>query len=38
MLQGDTKPARRLIEARFDDIKAVTESGTPFLDIELSSW
>eukprot|EP00775_Hariotina_reticulata_P009065 gene9065-9235_t len=38
MLQGETKPIRRLIEARFDDIKAITECSTPFLDIELSSW
>ncbi|KAF6261974.1 hypothetical protein COO60DRAFT_1498629 [Scenedesmus sp. NREL 46B-D3] len=29
MLQGDTKPIRRLIEGRFDDIKAITESHTP---------
>jgi hypothetical protein len=27
MLQGDTKPIRRLIEARFDEIKAITEGG-----------
>jgi hypothetical protein len=38
MLQGDTKPIRRLIEGRFDHIKAITESHTPYLDPELSSW
>lgn len=38
MLQGETKPIRRLIEGRFDDIKAITESHTPYLDPELSSW
>eukprot|EP00798_Chlamydomonas_sp_ICE-L_P016311 gene16311-22499_t len=38
MLQGDTKPIRRLIEARFDEIKQVTESKNPLLDMELSNW
>lgn len=38
MLQGDTKPIRRLIEARFDEIKAITESARPFLDHEISAW
>lgn len=38
MLQGETKPIRRLIEGRFDDIKGITESQTPYLDPELSSW
>lgn len=38
MLQGETKPIRRLIEGRFDEIKAITESQHPWLDLELSSW
>lgn len=38
MLQGETKPIRRLIEARFDEIKQVTESKQPLLDMELSNW
>lgn len=38
MLQGDTKPIRRLIEGRFDDIKAITESQQPYLEYELSAW
>ncbi|KAF8063707.1 DTX14 [Scenedesmus sp. PABB004] len=38
MLQGETKPIRRLIEGRFDDIKAITEGPTPYLDPELGSW
>eukprot|EP00879_Flechtneria_rotunda_P011937 GHRR01012468.1.p1 GENE.GHRR01012468.1~~GHRR01012468.1.p1 ORF type:complete len:238 (+),score=52.79 GHRR01012468.1:262-975(+) len=38
MLQGETKPIRRLIEAQFDDIKALTESPKPYLDPEISSW
>lgn len=38
MLQGDTKPIRRLIEARFDEIKVITESKSPLLDMELSDW
>lgn len=38
MLQGETKPIRRHIEARFDEIKAITESPQPFLDMEFSSW
>mmetsp|Transcript_23684 Transcript_23684/g.51987 ORF Transcript_23684/g.51987 Transcript_23684/m.51987 type:complete len:244 (-) Transcript_23684:1039-1770(-) len=38
MLQGETKPIRRLIEARFDEIKGITESKNPVLDMELSDW
>eukprot|EP00878_Enallax_costatus_P033231 GHUV01036633.1.p1 GENE.GHUV01036633.1~~GHUV01036633.1.p1 ORF type:complete len:177 (+),score=61.81 GHUV01036633.1:400-930(+) len=38
MLQGETKPIRRLIEARFDDIKGITESQQPYLEFELSAW
>jgi hypothetical protein len=38
MLQGDTKPIRRHIEGRFDEIKGITESSHPYLDLELSSW
>lgn len=38
MLQGETKPIRRLIEARFDEIKVITESKNPFLSLELSDW
>jgi hypothetical protein len=38
MLQGETKPIRRHIEARFDEIKSITESSHPYLDMELSSW
>lgn len=38
MLQGETKPIRRHIEARFDEIKGITESPHPYLDMELSSW
>jgi hypothetical protein len=37
-LQGDTKPVRKLIEARFDDVKIKTESKSPMLDIDLSEW
>ena len=37
-LQGDTKPVRKLIEARFDDVKIKTESKSPILDIDLSEW
>jgi len=37
-LQGDTKPIRRLVEARFDEIKSITESKNPILDIDLSDW
>ncbi|GFH16933.1 uncharacterized protein HaLaN_13455, partial [Haematococcus lacustris] len=35
-LQGDTKPLRRAIESRFDDIKRVTESADPTFDLEQS--
>eukprot|EP00877_Chromochloris_zofingiensis_P007832 jgi/Chrzof1/3301/Cz12g20050.t1 len=38
MLQGDTKPIRRLVEARFDEIKTVTESVKPMLSVETSNW
>lgn len=38
MLQGDTKPIRRIVEGRFDEIKVVTESKDPFLPVELSAW
>ncbi|KAL6747532.1 hypothetical protein V8C86DRAFT_1308974 [Haematococcus lacustris] len=37
-LQGDTKPLRRAIESRFDDIKRVTESADPTFDLEQSEW
>ncbi|GLC44483.1 hypothetical protein PLESTB_000068500 [Pleodorina starrii] len=38
MLQGDTRPIRRVVEARFDEIKAITESREPYLPVELSAW
>lgn len=38
LLQGDTKPVRRLVEARFDEIKQITESKSPILDVEISNW
>lgn len=38
MLQGDTKPIRRLIEARFDEIKAITEGGRPTLPPDAATW
>ena len=38
MLQGDTKPIRKLVEVRFDEIKTITESKNPVLDMELSDW
>lgn len=38
MLQGDTKPIRRVVEARFDEIKSITESRDPYLPVELSAW
>ena len=38
MLQGDTKPIRKLVEVRFDEIKQITESKNPVLDMELSDW
>ncbi|KXZ55766.1 hypothetical protein GPECTOR_2g1316 [Gonium pectorale] len=38
MLQGDTKPIRRVVEARFDEIKSITESKEPYLPVELSAW
>lgn len=36
-LQGDTKPVRRLIEGKFDDVKAATESGGQ-LPVDLAEW
>jgi hypothetical protein len=38
MLQGDTRPLRRFVEARFDEIKVITESREPYLPVELSAW
>ena len=38
MLQGETKPIRKLVEVRFDEIKTITESKNPILDMELSDW
>jgi hypothetical protein len=38
MLQGETKPIRRVIEGRFDDIKAITESSRPMLPANLGHW
>jgi hypothetical protein len=38
MLQGETKPIRKLVEARFDEIKTITESKNPVLDMEISDW
>jgi hypothetical protein len=38
MLQGETKPIRRLVEARFDEIKAITEGPRPTLPPEISNW
>lgn len=38
MLQGETKPIRRMVEARFDDIKAITEGPRPTLPPETSGW
>jgi hypothetical protein len=38
MLQGETKPIRRLVEARFDEIKAITEGARPTLPPDTSSW
>ncbi|KAI8467800.1 MAG: hypothetical protein J3K34DRAFT_386704 [Monoraphidium minutum] len=38
MLQGETKPIRRLVEARFDEIKAITEGSRPLLAPDTSSW
>ena len=38
MLQGDTKPIRRLVEGRFDEIKVLTESRNPYMPIELADW
>ena len=38
MLQGDTKPIRKLVEVRFDEIKTITESKSPVLDMERSDW
>uniref|UniRef100_A0A7S0S0S2 Uncharacterized protein n=1 Tax=Chlamydomonas leiostraca TaxID=1034604 RepID=A0A7S0S0S2_9CHLO len=38
MLQGETKPIRRVIEARFDEIKIITESKHPVFELEMSDW
>jgi hypothetical protein len=38
MLQGETKPIRRVIEGRFDEIKAITESGRPTMAPEMCTW
>jgi hypothetical protein len=38
LLQGETKPIRRLVEARFDEIKAITEGARPMLPPDTSSW
>ena len=38
MLQGETKPIRRTIEGRFDEIKVITESSRPMLPASLSHW
>jgi hypothetical protein len=38
MLQGETKPIRRVIEGRFDEIKAITESGRPNMTPEMCTW
>lgn len=38
MLQGETKPIRRLIEHHFEDIKIITESKNPYLSIDLANW
>lgn len=37
-LQGETKPIRRIIESRFEEIKAITESSHPVFEAELSNW
>uniref|UniRef100_A0A7S0UQN4 Uncharacterized protein n=1 Tax=Polytomella parva TaxID=51329 RepID=A0A7S0UQN4_9CHLO len=38
MLQGETKPLRRLVETHFDEIKSITESKNPYLPLEISEW
>mmetsp|Transcript_18754 Transcript_18754/g.52639 ORF Transcript_18754/g.52639 Transcript_18754/m.52639 type:complete len:246 (-) Transcript_18754:614-1351(-) len=38
LLQGDTKPIRRVIESHFEEIKSVSESKYPFFGIEISDW
>lgn len=38
MLQGETKPIRRLIEARFDEVKAITEGPRPTLPADVGAW
>jgi hypothetical protein len=38
MLQGDTKPIRRCIESRFDDLKIITESAKPVLPVDVAAW
>jgi hypothetical protein len=38
MLQGETKPIRKLIEEKFEEIKAITESKRPILPLETCAW
>ena len=38
MLQGETKPIRRIIEGRFEEVKGITESKNPMFELELSDW
>lgn len=38
LLQGDTKPIRRVLESRFEEIKQVAESKHPFFEISVSDW
>jgi len=38
LLQGDTKPIRRVVESRFEEIKGVSESKRPFFEIGVSDW
>lgn len=38
LLQGETKPIRRLVEARFDEIKSLSESQHPYLPVETADW
>jgi hypothetical protein len=38
MLQGETKPIRRIIEGRFDEVKAIAEGPRAVLPPETASW
>lgn len=39
MLKGQTKPLRKRIEERFDEIKTITENAaSPYLGAELQYW